>query len=87
MMKSALLLYWKLIADLISINFEINPYDSSDANKIINGKQLTACWHIDNFFPVHEDSMVVSDFLQWLSYRYDTTDKKLTLFVAPIMTI
>ena len=38
MMKSALLFYWKLVADLISLGFEINPYDPCVANKIINNK-------------------------------------------------
>ncbi len=41
MMRSALLFYQKLVADLISIVFKINPYDPCVANKIINGKQLT----------------------------------------------
>jgi hypothetical protein len=41
MMKSALLLYWKLVADLRSIGFNLNPYDPCIANKIINGQQMT----------------------------------------------
>ncbi len=52
MIKSALLFYQKLIADLQSISFEINPYDPCIANEIIaneiiNGKtndNLLACW-------------------------------------------
>ena len=38
MMKSALLFYRKLVADLLSLGFEINPYDPCVANKIINDK-------------------------------------------------
>ena len=38
MMKSALLFYRKLVADLTSLGYEINPYDPCVANKIINGK-------------------------------------------------
>ncbi len=38
MMKSALLFYHKLVTDLTSLGFEINPYDPCVANKIINGK-------------------------------------------------
>jgi hypothetical protein len=37
-MKSALLFYRKLVADLTSLGYEINPYDPCVANKIINGK-------------------------------------------------
>jgi hypothetical protein len=83
MMKSALLFYRKLIADLISIDFKINPYDPCVANKIINGKQLTVCWHVDDLFLGHEDSIVVSNFRQWLSGRYDTTNKKLNIVCGP----
>ena len=48
MMKSALLFYRKLVADLTSIGFEINPYDPCVANKLIDGKQMTICWHVDS---------------------------------------
>ncbi len=43
MMKSALLFYRKLVADLLSLGFTINPYDPCVANKTIDGKQLTIC--------------------------------------------
>ena len=43
MMKSALQFYCKLVADITSLGFEINPYDPCVANKIINGKQITIC--------------------------------------------
>ena len=38
MMKSALLFYRKLVADLTIIGYKINPYNPCVANKIINGK-------------------------------------------------
>ncbi len=60
MMKSALLFYWKLVADLKSIGFEVNPYDPCVANKIINGKQMTICWHVDSLFQGHADPAVVT---------------------------
>jgi hypothetical protein len=40
MMTSALLFYRKLIADLLSIGFIINPYDPCVVNKMINSNQL-----------------------------------------------
>ena len=79
MMKSALLFYRKLVADLISLGFEINPYDPCVANKIINGKQLTICWNVDDLFIGHVDPTVVTSFLDWLAQRYDTEDKKLNV--------
>ena len=53
MMKSALLFYQKLVADLKSLGYEINPYDPCIANKNINGKQMTICWHVDDLFVGH----------------------------------
>ena len=83
MMKSALLFYRKLVADLVSLGFTINPYDPCVANKIINDKQLTVCWHVDDLFLGHEDPAVVSHFLGWLATRYDTDDKKLNVVRGP----
>jgi len=83
MMKSALLFCRKLVADLISLGFEINPYDPCVANKLIKDKQLTICWHVDDLFLGHEDPDVVSDFLNWLAKRYDTDDKKLNVVRGP----
>ena len=42
-LKSALLFYEKLVADLEDYGFEINPYDPCVANKMVNGSQLTVC--------------------------------------------
>ena len=79
LMKSALLFYRKLVADLISLGFEINPYDPCVANKMVRGKQLTVCWHVDDLFIGHEDPTVVTHLLQWIANRYDTDDKKLNV--------
>lgn len=78
MMKSALLFYRKLVADLISLGFEINPYDPCVANKIMNNKQLTICWHVDDLFIGHEDPAVVSNFLTWLVKRQYSMDSSIS---------
>ena len=83
MMKSALLFYRKLVADLTSIGFTINPYDPCVANKIVHNKQMTVCWHVDDLFIGHEDPEVISTFLNWLGDRYDTADKKLNIVRGP----
>ena len=83
MMKSALLFYRKLVADLASLGFVINPYDPCVANKMVNGKQMTVCWHVDDLFIGHEDPKVISNFLNWLGVRYDTADKKLNVGCNP----
>jgi hypothetical protein len=83
MMKSALLFYRKLVADLTSLGFEINPYNPCVTNKLILGKQMTICWHVDDLFIGHEDPAVVSHFLWWLTQCYDTDDKKLNVVRGP----
>jgi hypothetical protein len=83
MMKSALLFYRKLVADLLLIGFTINPYDPCVANKTIKGKQMTICWHVDDLFIGHEDPSAVSRILDWLANRYDTADKKLNVTRGP----
>ncbi len=47
MMKSALLFYKKLVGELQSMGFEINPYKPCVANKMVNGSQMTIRWHVD----------------------------------------
>ena len=66
MIVSALLFYKKLIKDLKQQDFVINPYDPCVANKIVNNKQLTIVWHVDDLKISHEDPQVVTEFLIWL---------------------
>jgi hypothetical protein len=66
MMKSALLFYQKLLADLHSIVYVLNPYYPCVANKMINHQQMTICWHVDDLFLIHKDHKVVSDTISWL---------------------
>jgi hypothetical protein len=47
-LRSALLFYRKLMADLESIAFKLNPYDPCVANKAKNGTQMTVCWHVND---------------------------------------
>ena len=77
MMKSALLFYRKLVADLRSIGFRINPYDPCVANKMIDGHQMTICWHVDDLLVGHKSPTTVTNTLNWLKERYETPDKPL----------
>jgi hypothetical protein len=54
-LRSALLLYNKLVANLESIGFKLNPYDPCVANKEVNGTQMMVCWHVDNLKVSHMD--------------------------------
>ena len=47
-------LFWeKLSGKLLEWGFEANPYDSCVMNKIIDGKQLTVTWHVDDLKVSH----------------------------------
>jgi hypothetical protein len=62
-MKSALLFYQKLVSELKSMGFGVNPYDPCIANKIVDGHQLTLRWHVDNLMISHISMSAINDFL------------------------
>ena len=66
MLVSAMLFYCKLTRALLSYSFELNPYDPCVANKMVNGEQLTICWHVDDLKSSHIDPQVNNEFLQWI---------------------
>jgi hypothetical protein len=74
-MVSAMLFYKKFKKDLIEQGFELNPYDPCVANKNINGNQITVCWHVDDLKVSHQDSKVVTNFLQWIKDTYGSIGK------------
>ena len=47
-LKSAILFYRKLATDLVKMGFKINFYNPCVANKLVEGKQLTVFWHVDD---------------------------------------
>ena len=70
MLTSALLFYKKWRNDLLSIGYKLNPYDPCIANKMINGKQHTIAWHVDDLKISHVDSKVNDDFVKWVDELY-----------------
>ena len=69
-LKTALLFCENLIDPLQEWGFKINPYDWCVANKMINGKQCTIGWHVDDLKISHVDLEVVDDILNKLDKRY-----------------
>jgi hypothetical protein len=67
LLRSALLFYKKLVSDLESTGFKLNPYDPCVPNKTANGTQMTVCWHVDNLKVSHVDPKEVTKFGEWLS--------------------
>ena len=45
------------------MGFEINPYNWCVSKKIINGKQCTILWHVEDLKILHEEDSVISDII------------------------
>ena len=75
---NASLLFWKDLTSTIgdwkfgddNDGFILNPYDTCVANCMINGKQCTILWHVDDLKISHEDPAVVTDIIRRLNDRY-----------------
>jgi len=68
---SAAMLFWKDLSGYLGDNgFEANPYDSCVMNKMVNDKQCTVLWHVDDLKISHEESAVTESILDILNVRY-----------------
>ena len=70
MLTSALQFYRQLKNDIEETGFQINPYDPYVANMIVNGKQQTIAWHVDDIKSSHKDKEVNAKFLKLLETKY-----------------
>ena len=72
---ASLLWYEKFRKDLESIGFVFNPYNPCVANRMIDGKQHTVRFHVDNIMSSHVESKVNNKFLQWLDRNHGKLKK------------
>jgi hypothetical protein len=76
----AALLFWKdLSGFLIDHGFVLNPYDECVANKMINGKQCTIVWHMDDLKISHVDEQVIREMVDLLQAKYGSDDAPVTV--------
>ena len=66
-LESALLWYKLYSSTLKKLGFKINPYDKCVANKMINGKQCTIVFYVDDNKISHEDPEVVTEVLKQIT--------------------
>ena len=52
------------------MGFEVNPYDPCVANKMVNGSQMTKCWHVDDLKVSHKEESAVTALAIKLSELY-----------------
>ncbi len=65
-MVAALLYYKKFVESLTKQGFKLNPYGRCVTNKIVKGKQIAICFHVDNCKISHKYSKVVDEMIKWL---------------------
>ena len=64
-------LFWeKLSGKLKEWGFSMNPYDSCMANKMVNGKQLTVAWHVNDLKASHQELEVLKWFAKLLNDEF-----------------
>ena len=68
--KASLLWHNLLTSNLVQHGFKLNPYDLCVANAIINKKQCTIIWHVDDTKIFHVDSAVVDDIMRLLEDKF-----------------
>ena len=73
-MESALLWYDLFSTTLQNMGFEINPYDKCVANRIVDKKQQTICWYVDDNKLSHKDPAVNTEVLDKLTERFGKLD-------------
>lgn len=69
-LRAARLFWEKLSGQLQEWGFEPNPYDSCVVNKMINGKQCTIAWHVDDLKISHVDSKVVDHIIDLMDEEF-----------------
>ena len=70
MLRAALLFYKRLRSDLENMGLVVNPYDPCVASRMVNGSQMTVCWHIDDLKVSHVDENAVTAFALKLACLY-----------------
>jgi Reverse transcriptase (RNA-dependent DNA polymerase) len=69
-LRAARLFWEKLSGKLLEWGFEANPYDSCVVNKMINGKQCTIGWHVDDLRISHVDAAVVDHVIDQMEEEF-----------------
>ena len=73
-MNAALLVYKKLAKLFLEWGFVMNPYDPCVWNKMVDGKQMTIMFHIDNLVMTHKLLHIVTLSIKKLKQQYVTRE-------------
>jgi Reverse transcriptase (RNA-dependent DNA polymerase) len=70
MLMAALMWYRQFRSDLEEIGFKFNPYEPCVANRVVDSKQHTVRFHVDDLKSSHVNAKVNDDFANWLNNKY-----------------
>ena len=70
MLQAALLWYKKFRSGLEGIGFKFNGYDPCVANRVVDGKQHTIRFHVDDVMSSHVKSEINDNVLHWANNEY-----------------
>ena len=68
----SLLYYRKFTKSLTDIGFKINPYNPSIANNMINGKQMSICYHVYDCKLRYHRRKFKDQMIKWLRQEYES---------------
>jgi hypothetical protein len=74
-MVASLLYHRKFVKSLTDIGFIINPYDMFVANKIIEGEQMTICFHVDDCKLSHRRKKFIDTMTEYLHQDHESIFK------------
>ena len=69
-LRSDLLFYRNLVKDLEEYGFEINLYNPCAANKMMNGRQMTVVWHVNDLKVSQKSEFEITRFADYLISIY-----------------
>jgi hypothetical protein len=72
MMVASLLYYRNFVKSLMDIDFVINPYDPCVANRMVEGDQMTICFHVDDCKLSHLKTKVMDSMIEYLRQEYES---------------
>jgi hypothetical protein len=71
-MVASLQYYCKFTRSLKNQGYVMNPYDPCVWNKMIEKKQITICFHVDNCKVLHTSARVIDKAIKWLRQDYES---------------
>ena len=75
-MESALLFYQKLRMVLEELGFTVNETDQCVFNKMLNGTQCTASFHVDDIFLTHQSERVLEEVASDIEGRFTSVKRQ-----------